>query len=150
MVTDTDHSGTLMSNLASGQEKYKTGRIRRRLLRLRGRGTRTGAPDITFATLEREFPTIRDRLIAAKFAGWKSDLEFLLSYMQMIRARSPLFFAQADAEGRAMRGWTVKSVGPEPNKVVLESMEAAPMPETWVRNRIIVRMREEIEKVRRG
>jgi hypothetical protein len=103
-------------------------------------------PDITFARLEREFPLVRDRLISEKFAGWTNELEFLLSYMQMIRARSPLFFAQKEAEGKAMRGWTVKSVGPEPNKITLESMEAAPMPYTWVRNRIIVQMREEIEK----
>lgn len=103
-------------------------------------------PDITFATLERNFPIIRDRLIAERFVGWRNELEFLLSYMDMIRARSPLFLAQKEAENRAVRGWTIKSVGPEPNKVTLESMEAKPMTETWIRNRTITQMREEIEK----
>jgi hypothetical protein len=103
-------------------------------------------PDRTFARLEQEFPLVRDRLIGEKFSGWPDKLDFLLDYMNMIRARSPLFLAQKEAENRAVRGWTVKSVGPEPNKVTLESMEAKPMTETWIRNRTIVQMREEIQK----
>ena len=103
-------------------------------------------PDIAFAKLEREFPVVRDRLINTKFEGWAGELEFLLSYMQMMRARSPLLLAQKATENRAVRGWTVKAVGPGPNELTLESIEAAPMPETWVRNRTIVQMREEVDK----
>jgi hypothetical protein len=69
-------------------------------------------PDFTFSRLEREFPLVRDKLIASRFENWVDDIEFLLSYMNMIRARSPLFLAQKEAENRALRGWTVKSVGP--------------------------------------
>jgi hypothetical protein len=103
-------------------------------------------PDRTFARLERDFPVVRDRLLVSGFSGWRSELEFLLSFMDMIRARSPLFLSQKEAENRAVRGWTVKSVGPEPNKVTLESMEAKPMSEAWIRNRTIAQMREEIVK----
>ncbi|MGB8479470.1 MAG: DUF4238 domain-containing protein [Acidobacteriaceae bacterium] len=103
-------------------------------------------PDITFARLEREFPVVRDRLIDAKFDGWTSQLGFFLSYMQMMRARSPLFLAQKAEENKAIRGWTVKAIGPAPNQVTLESMESAPMSDVWVRNRTIVQMREEVEK----
>jgi hypothetical protein len=104
------------------------------------------SPDKTFASLERNFLLVRDKLIADEFKNWREDLDFLLSFMDMIRARSPLFLAQKEVDNRALRGWTVKSVGPGPNKITLESMEAAPMSETWIRNRAIVQMREEILK----
>jgi Protein of unknown function (DUF4238) len=111
-----------------------------------GEGSELLHPDTTFARLEREFPLVRDRLIATRFDGWASELEFFLSCMQMMRARSPLFLAQKAEENKAVRGWRVKAVGPGPNQLTLESMEAAPMPDMWVRNRTIVQMREEVEK----
>lgn len=36
-----------------------------------------------------------------RFAGWKAHLDFLLRYMQMVRARSPKFFVD---QGRALEG----------------------------------------------
>jgi hypothetical protein len=111
-----------------------------------GEGSDLIHPDVTFARLEREFPIVRDRLIATNFDGWAHQLEFFLSYMQMMRARSPLFLAQKTEENEAVRGWTIKAVGPEPNQITLESMEAAPMSAAWIRNRTITQMREEVEK----
>lgn len=100
---------------------------------------------MTFGKLERGFPLVCARLIENNFAKWTDDLDFLLAYMQMIRARSPLFFAQKEAEGRALRGVTVTGAGTN-DQITVDSLELRPLPETFIRNRIIVHMREEIEK----
>jgi hypothetical protein len=56
------------------------------------------APDETadqaFKTFEERFPNVRRELIAENFTGWKSRLEFLLEYAQMLRARSELLSAK--------------------------------------------------------
>jgi hypothetical protein len=41
----------------------------------------------------------------------------------MIRARSPLFFAQKEEEGKALQTWTVKDVHPDGKTLTLTSME---------------------------
>jgi hypothetical protein len=52
--------------------------------------------DDAFRELENDFPRIRGRLLSKHFRNWHKHLGFLLRYMQMIRARSPLFFAQKE------------------------------------------------------
>ncbi len=65
--------------------------------------------------------------------------------MQMIRARSPLFFKQKEDEGKALQTWTVKEV-PDSRTVTLTSMQPAPPPAPFIKNRTITQMREEIQK----
>jgi hypothetical protein len=66
--------------------------------------------------------------------------------MQMIRARSPLFFAQREDEGKALQTWTVKDVRADGKTLTLTSMEPAPPPAPFITNRTITQMREEIQK----
>jgi hypothetical protein len=54
-------------------------------------------PDVTFGQFERQFPLIREQIKADGWESWVDHKSFLLSYIQMMRARSPLFFAQQNA-----------------------------------------------------
>ena len=102
--------------------------------------------DDAFRELENDFPRIRGRLLSKRFRNWHKHLGFLLRYMQMIRARSPLFFAQKEEEGKALQTWTVKDVHPDGKTLTLTSMEPAPPPAPFIKNRTITQMREEIQK----
>jgi hypothetical protein len=105
------------------------------------------APDETFLELENEFPFVREKLLLLRkkaFRNWTTHLPFLLRYMNMLRARSPLYFAQKEAEGKAIPTSTVAKV--DGNKITLTSMEPSPPPAAFIKNRTISRMREEIQK----
>jgi hypothetical protein len=103
-------------------------------------------PDVTFAQFEREFPLIREHMLGRSFKGWvKQHRSFLLGYMQMMRARSPLFIQQQTQQNRNLRGATVTAVGPG-NQVTVDSLELRPFPENVVRNAVIGQMRQEISK----
>jgi len=105
------------------------------------------APDETFLELENEFPFVREKLLLLRkkgFRNWTTHLPFLLRYMNMLRARSPLYFAQKEAEGKAIPTWTVAKV--DGNEITLTSMEPSPPPAAFIKNRTISRMREEIQK----
>lgn len=103
--------------------------------------------DSTFADLEREFPRVRDALISTGFKGWKKDfLEFLLCYIQMMRARSLLFFERVKEEGKNLRAWTVAEVSADRKSLRLRSMTPEPLPEAFVKNWTIAQMREEINR----
>jgi hypothetical protein len=102
--------------------------------------------DDTFLRLENEFPIVREKLLSlAKkgFRNWKKHLPFLLRYMNMLRARSPLYFAQKGVEGKSIPTWTVQSV--DGDKITLTSMEPSPPPAAFIKNRTITHMREEIQ-----
>jgi hypothetical protein len=101
--------------------------------------------DESFMQLENEFPQIRMKLLVKHFRNWHKHLDFLLRYMQMIRARSPLFFQQKEEEGKALQTWTVKEVHPETRSVTLTSMEPAPPSAAFIKNRTITHMQEEIQ-----
>lgn len=102
--------------------------------------------DDVFLELENNFPVVRAKLMAKHFRDWRRHLGFLLRYMQMIRARSPLFFEQKEVEGQALQTWTIKEVHPDGRTLTLNSMEPAPPPAQFIKNRTITNMREEIQK----
>src|SRR5258708_31287320 len=91
--------------------------------------------DATFVEFENEFPRTRERLISKGFRHWKKHLGFFLKYMQMMRARSPLFFAQKEAEGKQIQTWVIKEVHRETNTITLSSMEPTPPPAAFIKNR---------------
>lgn len=102
-------------------------------------------PDNSFKDFEDEFPSVLEHMIKRRFKGWvKQHKAFLLGYMQMMRARSPLFIQQQTAQNRNVRGATVTAV--EGNKITVDSLELRPMPEHFVRNRTITQIIEEIKK----
>lgn len=101
--------------------------------------------DKVFARLEREFPVKRDALIKRGFDGWISELEFLLDYMNMIKTRSPLFFAQVELDLRKSTFGRVKSVDHAKNQITYEPIASTAEIEVFIRNRTIVMMREQID-----
>lgn len=103
--------------------------------------------DSAFADLEREFPRVREALISTEFRKWKRDfLDFLLCYIQMIRARSLLFFERVKEEGKNLRAWTIEEVSPDRRSIKVRSMTPEPLPESFIKNWTITQMRQEIAK----
>jgi hypothetical protein len=103
--------------------------------------------DSVFAPLESTFPKVRDTLISTGFRGWREDfLEFLLCYVQMIRARSLLFFERVQEEGKNLRALTVEAVSPDRKSLKVRSMIPEPLPRAFIRNWTITQMKEEIQK----
>jgi hypothetical protein len=102
--------------------------------------------DDTFRGLENEFPAVRREMESKQFANWKDHLDLLLHYMQMMRARSILFFEQKAAEGKNLRAFVVESVSPDRQSVKLTSMTPSPVSEQLIKNWSIAEMREEINK----
>jgi hypothetical protein len=102
-------------------------------------------PDSIFARLEREFPQRRDEMAASQFETWEQHKGFLLEYMQMIRARSPLAMQQQEAEVRKLRGSRITSVGSDRRSVTVDSVVPRPLPEQTVRNWTISRMLQDVQ-----
>jgi Protein of unknown function (DUF4238) len=102
--------------------------------------------DEAFLELENGFPRVRDELIAQRFRHWKHNRKFLFRFMQMLRARSPLFFDQKQTEGKALKTWTVKEVHPDGKTITVDSIEPKPPSDAFIKNRTIHHMREEIKK----
>jgi hypothetical protein len=104
--------------------------------------------DEAFSELENEFPVVRERLLSLRkkaFRNWTKHLPFLLRYMDMLRARSPLYFMQKEAEWKSTPTWTIDKVV-DANTIKLVSMEPSPPSNIFIKNRTIFQMREEIEK----
>jgi len=102
--------------------------------------------DSMFAKFERDYPLVRRHLISHRFAKWTDHRDFLLQYIQMMRARSLLFFDQKHAEGKALRVLTVEEVSCDRRTVKVRSMIPSPLPDDSIRNWAIGEMRAEIQK----
>lgn len=102
--------------------------------------------DDAFAELERIYPVIRRELISNKFKTWKDHLDFLLRYIQMMRARSLLFFDQKHAEGKNLRALVIDEISPDRRSIKVRSMVPQMLPTDFIRNWTITEMRTEIQK----
>ena len=102
--------------------------------------------DMAFAEFENRFPKIRKELVRKEFKPWKDHLAFLLRYVQMMRARSLLFFENQQKDGRNLRAWVVEEVSGDRMSVRLRSMTPEPLPESFIKNWTITNMRNEIAK----
>jgi len=99
----------------------------------------TTHPDSAFAKLEREYPLRRGEMAASRFENWDQHKDFLLDFMQMMRARSPLAMQQQEAEARKVRA------SPDRRSVTVDSLELRPLPEHGVRNFTISRMLQDAQ-----
>ena len=106
----------------------------------RGLETNVETADQVFAELERTFPLVRDEIVA-DFSKWHDHLDFLLRYFQMMRARSPLAFEQRQARDRSRQFLKVVKVS---GRTV--TYEPAQVTETFLKNKAIAEMRQEIQK----
>lgn len=102
--------------------------------------------DSTFAELERAFPILRRELISNNFQNWKDHREFLLRYVQMIRARGLLFFDHKQAEGKTLQTWIIEEISPDRRRVKVRSMVPELPSDAFIKNRTLVEMRAEIKK----
>jgi hypothetical protein len=102
--------------------------------------------DMAFAELERAFPKVRKELVRKNFKNWKDHLDFLLRYVQMMRARSLLFFENQRREGRNLRAWRIEEVSADRMSVRVRSMSPELLPESFIKNWTITNMRSEIAK----
>jgi len=101
--------------------------------------------DSAFERLEREFPQLREAMAANRFENWELHKDFLLDFMQMMRARSPLAMQQQEAEARKIRAATITSVRLDRRSVTVDSLELRPLPEHAVRNFTISRMLQDVQ-----
>jgi len=113
------------------------------------------APDQTadqaFKEFEDRFPNIRRELVANKFSAWRTHLDFLLRYAQMLRARSERFRDQSVDRSRQRPMVRVKEVFNDPvsgnTGITYEELtETAEEREKLFRNMAITTMRGEISK----
>jgi uncharacterized protein DUF4238 len=102
--------------------------------------------DSTFFELESNYPRIRAQLISSNFEKWGDHRDFLLRYIQMMRARSLLFFDQKHEEGKFLQTFIVEEVLPDGKSVRVRSLVPAPPSDDFIRNRAISEMRAEIKK----
>ena len=101
--------------------------------------------DVTFRELEQKYPLIREK-IENNFDCWTVHLDFLLRFAQMLRARSLLFFDQQREKWKNTATWRIKEVSEDRKSLKLESMTPSPPPESFIRNRTILEMQDEIKK----
>lgn len=110
----------------------------------------TETADSAFLRLENDYPLICREIVSSSFANWNEHLEFLLGFMQMMRARSTLFRAQRVAEGKTLLAYEIEEVYEEVyqdrNAVKLKSMTPSPVSPAFIKNRAITEMRDEIQK----
>jgi uncharacterized protein DUF4238 len=102
--------------------------------------------DDTFKGFENTFPRVRREMIANNFENWFDHLDFLLQYIQMMRARSILFFEQKFVDGQHLRLYEIERVNPDGVSVTLRSMEPSRPSPDIIRNWTITEMRTEIQK----
>ena len=102
-------------------------------------------PDVTFKCLENEFPRVRTQILKEGFPSWVQHKDFLLSYMQMMRARSPLFFEHWSEQSRAIRVATITEVLSD-TQVKVDSLNGRPFTSAETHDWTISKMREEIKK----
>jgi hypothetical protein len=102
--------------------------------------------DMAFAELERTFPTIRSDLVKCNFSSWKDHLDFILRYVQMMRARSLLFFESQQTDGKNLRALVVEEVSADRKSVRVRSMTPESVPPAFIKNWTITNMRTEIQK----
>lgn len=101
--------------------------------------------DVTFKSMEDLFPRVRDRLVSTTFENWTDHLDFLCRYMQMIRARSPLYFEQKRTELASARVATVTAVHEASNRVEVDSLEGRPLTPSEIHDHTLAKMRQEIK-----
>lgn len=102
--------------------------------------------DEAFAPFENLFARVRAQLIAGNFKKWTEFRDFLLAYLQMMRARSLLFMTQIQKTGENLRGVVIKEISADRRSVKLGSVTPSPLPATFVKNWSLAQMREEIHR----
>lgn len=110
-----------------------------------GTGVNLESADNAFLRLENDFPSIRAQMVSTNFTQWQKHLDFFLSYMQMIRARSLLYLKEQEEAGKALQTFVIERVHDDRKTLTLRSMTPEPPPPAFIKNRTITEMRETIK-----
>jgi hypothetical protein len=107
-------------------------------------------PDSVFGRLEKQWRSNREVLARDNFASWHQHKDFLIAFMHMLRARSPMAMEQQRAHALSRRGAKITGIVPHPTNpnltgVVLDTMTPYQMPEPVVRNMTIAEMLADIQ-----
>ena len=107
-------------------------------------------PDSVFGRLEKQWRSKRELMERDKFASWAKHKDFLIEFMHMLRARSPMAMEQQRAHALSRRGAKITSIVPHPTNpnltgVVLDTMTPYQMPEPVVRNMTIAEMLADVQ-----
>jgi hypothetical protein len=157
--TSPTHAGNLHVYDCKGQRWFESGTARVSASRgfydlLPGSPEELNA-EKAFADLERNFPGVRDGLLSTGFSAWEKQIDFLLTFAQMLRARSRLFRHQKLADGlmrpmgRVVEVTQVPSTtrpGEFDSQIRYESITDVKERTTFAKQRAILDMRDEITK----
>jgi hypothetical protein len=107
--------------------------------------TGTSSGDVAFTELEQQFPIVRRSLLESGFHNWTEHQDFLLRFMQMMRVRSALFFAQQIELTKAGPLAIIEEVISE-RELKIRYVGASEMPAALFKNQALTQMRQEIEQ----
>jgi hypothetical protein len=107
-------------------------------------------PDSVFADLERQWRSKRELMERDKFASWAKHKDFLIEFMHMLRARSPLAMEQHRTVAGSYKVVQVTDIFPHLTNVGLtgikvDTMTPYPMPAPAVRNTVIRQMLADVQ-----
>ena len=95
--------------------------------------------------MEDGFPPLRAKLLNERFIGWEKHTDFLLPYMQMIRARSPQYFEE---QKRALDAWKVAkitSIAEDRKSLTVDDIAGYSLSDAEIQNWSLGFMRNEIK-----
>jgi hypothetical protein len=102
-------------------------------------------PDSIFGRLEKQWRSKRELMARDHFASWAKHKEFLIEFMHMLRARSPLAMEQQRAQAFSYRVVKITSIAPDRRSVTVDTMTPYQMPDAAVRNTVIGQMLADVQ-----
>ena len=105
--------------------------------------------DQAFKELEESFSPVRTDLVENGFTNWRTHLDFLLRFAQMLRVRSEFYRDEHRASSQQLKMYTIAEIiEREPGKVRIQPYKPTSSieHETLLRNKAITDMRAEIAK----
>ncbi len=107
-------------------------------------------PDSVFGHLERQWRSKRELMERDNFASWEKHKDFLIQFMHMLRARSPMAMEQLCTVAGSYRVVQIADIFPHPidpslTQIEVDTMTPYPMPAPAVRNTVIGQMLADIQ-----
>jgi len=107
-------------------------------------------PDSVFEGLEKQWRSKREQMERDKFASWAKHKNFLIEFMHMLRARSPMAMEQQRTVAGSYRVAQITDIFSHPTNtgltgVKVDAMTPYPMPAPALRNTVIGQMLADVQ-----
>lgn len=107
-------------------------------------------PDSVFGRLEKQWRSKRELMEREKFASWAKHKDFLIEFMHMLRARSPMAMEQQRTVAGSYKVAQITNIFPHPTNpsltgIKVDTMTPYPMPAPAVRNTVIGQMLADVQ-----